>query len=165
MVQTIDPVAENKTYLRYAAFTLLLSFILFNFIIGTAFVSGESMLPTYRDGTLLVFMRNDEVSYGDVVIVDSDSYNKTLIKRVIGMSGDEIEIISGTIYRNGEALTEQYASEDLETNRSAVTVPDGCLYIVGDNRTNSLDSRYEEVGFVDASNVRGVVLFANLQPK
>ena len=134
--------------------------ILFNVIIGIVTVNGESMEPTYYDGDRIIVSRIvPKYSYGDVVVInvkdDAVIGTTNIIKRVVGVPGDVIEITpEGYVKVNGEyeelKLPETYNDGIFD---SAVTVPEGCLYVLGDNRGVSYDSRY--LGFIDESQVYG----------
>ena len=96
-----------------------------------------------------------------VITQDND---EPLIKRVIGLEGDKIFIdnTSGIVYRNGEPLDEPYVRGGYTNNshqNGAVTVPEGCVYVLGDNRPVSRDSRSPSVGCPSLKNVVGVVTF------
>ena len=114
--------------------------------------------------------QEDEVTFnkGDVVIVDSYiPYGKPLVKRVIGKAGDTIDIdfTAGIVYRNGEALEEPYTAEPTYTYEGMdfpLTVPDNCLFLMGDNRNASLDSRSSYVGCIDERDILGKVLLCFL---
>ena len=124
-------------------------------------VDGISMNPGLLDGQRLLITRLLTPAYGDIVVTDSRiDYGKPLIKRVIGKAGDTIDIdfASGIIYRNGEALDEPYTAEPTYTRLDMtfpVTVPEGTIFVMGDNRNNSLDSRRSDIGFVDIRDVMG----------
>lgn len=139
--------------------------LVFTFGVRMIRVQGESMLPTLQSGQrLLITSFPRELTYGDIVIIDEyTSYGKPLVKRVIGMEGDTIDIDfeAGVVYRNGEALDEPYTAEPTylqETMEFPVTVPEGCIFVLGDNRNYSTDSRDERVGFVDLRDVLGCVI-------
>lgn len=92
-------------------------------------------------------------------ILQDDSSTKDLVKRVIAVGGDRITIKDGVVKVNGKVLDEEYISKDNYTDGDIdTTVPKGKLFCMGDNRRNSLDSRYSEVGFVPESRLVGNVL-------
>ncbi len=139
--------------------------LVFTFGVRMIRVQGESMLPTLQSGQrLLITSFPRALQYGDIVIIDEyTSYGKPLVKRVIGMEGDTIDIDfeAGVVYRNGEALDEPYTAEPTylqETVEFPVTVPEGCIFVLGDNRNYSTDSRDVRVGFVDLRDVLGCVI-------
>ena len=137
-----------------------------------AVVSGESMTNTFQDGDKLIYAKKVDITYGDIVVCKSDTWNHILIKRVIGMSGDTIDIDfeTGTVIRNGEPLQEDYLKEkpflplkeipDVQVTEVTypVTVPEGCYMVMGDNRNGSVDSRTEEIGFIPESGMYGKVI-------
>ena len=104
--------------------------------------------------------------YGDIVVFQTDSYSKTepLIKRVIATEGQTIDIDfnSGTVYVDGKALDEGYVNTPTNVSEDftgPVTVPQGCVFVMGDNRNSSLDSRDNRVGMVDRRCLIGRVYF------
>jgi len=106
-----------------------------------------------------------EVKFGDIVVfesklLDERGGNKSLIKRVIGLPGDIIEVKDGAAYRNGDRLNEPYI-KDGETpgTMAPVTVPADSFFVLGDNRQVSMDSRTSEIGFVTDDKIRGKVIF------
>lgn len=139
--------------------------LIFTFAVRIIQVDGSSMNPTLYNGERVLICTFLKPDYGDVVIIDSYiPYGKPLVKRVIGKAGDTIDIDfeQGIVYRNGEPLDEPYTAETTWTYESVnfpITVPDGCLFIMGDNRNNSKDSRDREIGCVDTRDVLGVALW------
>jgi signal peptidase I len=140
----------------------LLCWLIFGFVFKLAYINGDSMEPTLHDGGLLIGNKlfKGPVERGDIVVVQRPG--KIIIKRVIGIEGDTINIDSrtGEVYLNGTVLDEPYLSEN--TIHSGIfdmplTVPDGHIYILGDNRAESLDSRY--IGTVPASDVICKMMF------
>lgn len=146
-----------------AAFFAIIFFIILNIFLFPAKVDGGSMLPNYVDGDRLLVSRlaytNSLPKYGDVVIFYSETKRYTLIKRVIGLPGDQIEIKDGKVFRNGTKLDESdYIN--IETNGDMnVIVEAGHVFVLGDNRPDSADSRYAEVGQVDIAEIKGKVIF------
>lgn len=139
--------------------------LLFTFGARVIRVDGESMHPTLENGERLVISSWDtHPQKKDIVIIDSHSdYQKPLVKRVIATAGDTVDIdfAAGIVYVNGEAQAEPYTAEPTYVQESAtfpLTVPQGCLFLMGDNRNHSLDSRSVEVGCVDERDVLGRAL-------
>lgn len=139
--------------------------LVFTFVVRIVQVDGSSMNPTLYNGDRVLIASFMQPQYGDVVVVDSYiPYGKPLVKRVIGKAGDTIDIDFdlGIVYRNGEALWEPYIKEPTlmyEGVNFPIIVPDGCLFLMGDNRNNSKDSRDREIGCVEEGDVLGVALY------
>lgn len=128
--------------------------LLFVIVFGVAYSSGMSMYPTVKDDTVLITCRLKEPDYGDIVTIYSDELDKVLLKRVIGKEGDKISIKNGVVYRNNKKLTEEF-NKDVTTNLN-YTVEANHLFVMGDNRNNSTDSRY--LGALPVNNLRGTVI-------
>ena len=145
-----------------AALVLVLVFSFFFRIIQ---VDGSSMVPTLVNGDkLIVWGAGYTPQRGDVVIVDSyTSYGKPLVKRVIAKGGDTVSIdyATGTVAVNGEVLQEDYIAEPTYLGYDVqfpYTVPEGTVFVMGDNRNQSLDSRSTYVGCIDERDILGRVL-------
>ena len=127
-------------------------------------VDGHSMDPTLSNGQRLVITRLKSPDYGDIVVTDSRiDYGKPLVKRVIGKAGDVIDIdfTAGVVYRNGQALDEPYTAEGTylaEGVSFPLTVPENGLFLMGDNRNHSSDSRSSLIGCVDTRDILGVAV-------
>lgn len=151
-----------KGILGYGAVAVI-SACLFLFVLKIAYVSGNSMNDTYKDGDTLLCSRLSTPKRGDIVICDTD-LKKTLVKRVIGTAGDTIYIDfeTGEVRVNGEVLSEPYIKEPTYLDAGAfeypITVPEGCYFVMGDNRNHSSDSRDKNVGYIKADQVQGKVL-------
>ena len=146
-----------------AALVLVLVFSLFFRIIQ---VDGESMVPTLQNGDkLIVWGAGYAPQRGDVVIVDSyTSYGRPLVKRVIAKGGDTISIdyATGTVEVNGKVLEEDYIAEPTYLGYDVefpYTVPEGTVFVMGDNRNASTDSRDARLGCVDTRYIMGRVYF------
>lgn len=140
--------------IRVILIAVLLSLLAANSGIKIVFVAGDSMLPNYENGNLVIATKWQEASTGDVVVIRSPS-NKNAIKRIIGMAGDTIEIIDGQLYRNSEIVIEGYIVKD-RTTFSPVFIPEGMVFVLGDNRPNSIDSR--EYGCLPIDEIIGTVM-------
>ncbi len=147
-------------------FALTLVLIILLFFVRTMTVNGTSMVPTLSDGDQLLarsFMYSPE--RGDIVVVDGyTQFGLPLVKRVIGVSGDvvDIDFNTGVVTVNGEVLDEEYIADP--TTRSfdvsfPVTVPEGKVFLMGDNRLYSKDSRSSDIGMIDERDLLGKVFF------
>ncbi len=144
-------------------------------VIKPTIVKESSMEPTlYENNYLLVnklaYITADHPDYGDIIVFESDidkedgSGKKLLIKRVIGVENDIISISDGVVYRNGTALSEPYTLEGYTSGDVYnYRVPQDQVYVMGDNRSISLDSRAEEVGTVSEDDIVGKA-FIRLYP-
>ena len=160
-------VAEVYEWVESCVIAVGVILLVFAFAALTATVSGPSMLPTLHDGDRLLLVQAGyrDPQYGDVVVVDrSQRGEPPIIKRVIGRAGDEIDIDfeTGQVRRNGRALDEPYLYEPTLTRRDVefpVTVPEGSVFVMGDNRNHSADSRTREIGMIDLRRVMGKAVY------
>lgn len=146
--------------LIYAILLILLIFAFFFRVVG---VNGDSMNPTLSSGDwLTVSAITSEVKTGDIVVITQpNSLNEPLIKRVIAKGGDTVNIdfIEGTVTVNGKILYEPYIAEKTEISGDYVyplEIPEGYIFVMGDNRNDSLDSRFRTIGLIDERYVLGV---------
>lgn len=150
---------ELKEWIKTIIFAIFI-YLLMSIFIFSVKVDGDSMNPTFTDGNFLFSSRDylvGEYNRGDVVVFDSPSLGRALIKRVIGVPGDAVKIEGGKVFVNGEEINEPYINNPpLETLE--VVVSEGHYFLMGDNRQNSLDSRYSLVGLVDKSQMMGKVV-------
>ena len=153
-----------ETAAAFAAAVVIL-FIVFTFILRGVGVQGDSMQPTLQDGDWLAVSALSRASYGDVVILTQpNSMDKPLVKRVIAMGGDEVNIdfISHVLTVNGKVLDEPYITAVTEESGDVqfpLVVPKGQVFVLGDNRNNSLDSRFSLVGCIDENYILGVAKY------
>ena len=126
---------------------------------GVAIISGNSMNPTYNNGNIKIYKVTKECKREDVVIftgtVEQYGTEKEVIKRVIAVAGDTVSVLDGVVHVNGIPLQEEYAKGNT-TDLEEIVVPEECIYVMGDNREYSLDSR--EVGFISTDQVIGKVV-------
>lgn len=136
--------------------------LLFAFFVRIVTVDGSSMLPTFQDGDrLMLSIMDTHYERGDVIVVDRYT-DDPLIKRVIAVGGDTISIdADGRVYINGKYIYEGYIQGEtvLRDFGGEVKVPQGYLFIMGDNRTTSKDSRSAEIGLVSVKDVVGKAIF------
>ena len=157
---------EAYDWIQSLISALLICVLVFVFVLRIMDVHGTSMFPTLNNGDkVLVSDLFYEPSRGDIVVFKKDSYddNKALVKRVVAVAGDvvNIEFEKGVVYVNGEALEEDYIDVLTTTKIDFIgpqTVPDNCLFVMGDNRNASTDSRDKRIGMVDKRLVIGKVL-------
>lgn len=153
---------ELYEWVESAVLAVVFVVLLFTFAARTSVVSGTSMLQTLQSGDMLVISRlGGAVQPGDIVVATKPYYaNEPIIKRVIATGGQSVDIDfdGGVVYVNGEALDESYTNTP--TNKKydmdfPLTVPEGYLFLMGDNRNGSLDSRSTEIGLVDERYILG----------
>jgi signal peptidase I len=131
---------------------LAVALIVKTFLIQAFFIPSGSMESTLQIGDRVLVNKLSyqlhDIHRGDIVVFErppkvADSEIKDLIKRVVGLPGDVVEGKDGKVYVNGEALEEQYLDEGKETTPfAALTVPEHQIWVMGDNRGNSQDSRF-----------------------
>ena len=138
----------------------MLAFCIRTFVVEPYLVSGPSMLPTLENRERLLV--NKFIYYvsdpkkGEVIVFKYPSdTTRDFIKRVIATGGDSIEIIDGRVFVNGENIKEAYIKEPFHTNYRKTIVPEGHVFVMGDNRNNSEDSRFSDVGFVAKNLIKG----------
>lgn len=162
--------SEALAWIRDIAIAVIAA-LLISRIITPTIVQEHSMEDTLQNRNYLILLRTaykfgEKPEYGDIVVFRSDlinednGKNKLLIKRVVARGGDTIAIRDGVVYRNGEALDEPYTKDGYTNGAMDETlVPEGYLFLCGDNRLVSLDSRSETVGFVDEKRLIGKAVF------
>lgn len=144
------------------------------YFIRPTIVKQTSMENTLHENDYMVMYRlaykNHDPERGDIIIFQSSLVNeesgrdKLLIKRVIGLPGDDITISDGKVYINGEEYIEDYTKDgytpafEIPPEGGTYTVPDGMYFCMGDNRAGSVDSRRSEVGSVPRENIKGKVV-------
>lgn len=169
---------EILEWVACLAAAVLITLILRNFVFTIVRVDGSSMEPTLYDSERLVMVRlGYEPEAGDIVVVDvsdkegiskQEGEKRRYIKRVIGMPGDTLRFEEAdgriVVLRNGEILEEPYISSDVYSTMDVAigtdyTVPEDHVFVMGDNRPRSADSRTDSVGCIHVDNVLGEAAF------
>ena len=156
--------SELIAWIRDIAIAIIIALVISRFITPTI-VQEHSMDDTLHNNDYLILWKMayvfGEPDYGDIVVFRSDllnekGENKLLIKRVVAKGGDTIELHDGYVYRNGQQLTETYTKDGYTHGYiEATVIPEGQLFLLGDNRAVSVDSRDPAVGFVDEELLEG----------
>lgn len=155
---------EILEWLESIVFASVVAIFLFVFVMRLAAVEGHSMEPTlYENDRLIIRTMGYEPEFGDVVVLDIPDTDP-LIKRIIATEGQEVDIDfeNGVVYCDGVALDEPYVAEPTyreEDVEFPVTVPEGCVFVMGDNRNHSTDSRDSMVGMVSVEHIVGEAVF------
>lgn len=165
--------------LQFFAILLIVLVVGYIFVVTPNQVDGLSMFPTFNNDEILLtnripqwigttsFGAQWDYQRGDIVIMKLPNHDKEIVKRVIGIPGDTIELVDGRVVRNGEVISESYLTPELYTDYgdlliegAGLTVAPGNLLVMGDNRTgsNSLDSRFIELGPVERQYIIGKVI-------
>lgn len=141
---------------------LVAIFVIFRFIIGISVIGGESMYPGLKDGDIVVYLRTvKEYHPGDVISMRVPS-GEYYVKRIAACGGDVVEVDNGSVYVNGELLVDEHSHGSTEKETGAVIYPykvrDGNVFVLGDNREESMDSR--AFGEVNLRQIKGRIIFA-----
>ncbi|WP_449540470.1 signal peptidase I [Ferdinandcohnia sp. Marseille-Q9671] len=166
------PAKKNFSFIKSLGVSLVLVVFFRTFLFTNYIVEGESMMPTLEDGNLLMVnkigMKIGELDHFDIVVFHKNK-EEDFVKRVIGLPGDQVEYRDDVLYINGKSVPEPYLDKfkekifvgqltgdfTLEEVTGATTVPDDHIFVIGDNRLDSWDSRH--FGFVRMDQVVGKV--------
>lgn len=157
---------KSKSAIKDLILILLIAFIINSFLFQNAVVSGNSMSPTLKDKNIVLV---DKISYrfskparGDIVVFPyKENHSTKYIKRIIALPNDRIDIKNDGIYINSEKLNEEYILEEMFSFGNVdfpLTVPEGEYFVLGDNRNDSIDSRYSDIGFIPKDRLIGKVI-------
>ncbi len=157
----------NWKWLLIPASALLAAILLNTFCIVCAIVPSSSMESTVKKGSLILANRlayiNETPDRGDVILFYHEELGTSLImKRVIGLPGETVAIVSGQVYVNQKPLSEPYVTGSDKGNFGPVNVPDEHYFVLGDNREDSHDARFWENPFVSNKEIRAKAAFTLL---
>ena len=159
---------EIISWIQIIVAAVIIALVLHNFIIANSRVPTGSMENTIMSksrviGSRLAYLTSDP-ERGDVVIFhfpDDPTGKIYSVKRVIGLPGETVNVVDGKVYINDSdtPLDEPYLPEPMEGSYGPYTVPEGCYFMMGDNRNNSLDARFWKNRFVEKDKIIAKVLF------
>ncbi|MDR0570847.1 MAG: signal peptidase I [Clostridiales Family XIII bacterium] len=154
-----------KEWIRDILIAVAVALLIMQFIKPTI-VKEHSMEPTLYENNYIFLSKQQyrfsDIKHGQIVVFHSnleseDGKEKLLIKRVIAVPGDELEITGGAVYLNGEMLKEDYIKEQYTIGYVGdMMIPEGKVFVMGDNRQNSFDSRNPDVGLVSEDKIIGM---------
>lgn len=164
---------ELYSILHDFAYILAAVTIVFVFVVRLVGVSGSSMFPTLVDHDYMLLQSNflsADYEKGDIVVMTVPAFgSEPIVKRIIATEGQTVDIDfdAGVVYVDGQVLEEDYIYEPTFLDYSdglsyPATVPEGCVFVMGDNRNHSTDSRYAPVGMVDTRRIMGKVFCIGL---
>ena len=164
-----NPARSILYYLHDVVYFLALIIIVLLTCFRVVVVSGDSMKRTLLDGDLLILISNTfytDPQQGDIIVASKDSFEdgEPIIKRVIAVEGQRVDInfATGSVYVDGNLLEEVYISSRTTTDEGTtfpLVVDEGCVFVLGDNRIRSKDSRSEEIGLIDKREILGKAVF------
>lgn len=159
-------------YMHDLSYMLIAIMILFLVFFRVIVVSGDSMMQTLIDGDYILLVSNlfyRQPEQGDIIVASKDSFDDgaAIIKRVIATEGQivDIDFVNGIVYVDGLPLEEPYIN-NLTTRSEGLPFPqiveEGCIFVLGDNRDVSKDSRHPEIGQIDTRQILGKAIFLML---
>ena len=158
--------AEVYDWIQCIIFALVFCVLLFVFAVRMVNVVGHSMVPTLEQNDKVVISNLFyHPKQGDIVVLRKQTLmEEPIVKRIIATEGQTVDIDfeDGVVYVDGKALDEPYVNEpvhDRENFEGKITVPEGCVFVMGDNRNASTDSRDARLGCVDERYIMGRVYF------
>ena len=160
---------NTMLYIHDLIYLLAGILVVFLLVFRVIVVSGSSMYSTLVDGDYLLLLSNvfyHEPEQGDIVVISKETFDngKPIVKRVIATEGQTVDIdfVNGIVYVDGVALEEDYINSPTTVDEGMpfpLVVEDGCIFVLGDNRGVSMDSRDPDIGLIDTREVLGRAIF------
>lgn len=152
--------SEIKDWIVSIAVAIILALLIRHFVAEIYRVDGQSMRPTLQNNEKVLVNKFIYHVYppqrGDIIVFEyPKDPSRNFVKRVIALPGDTIEIRNGNVYLNGQLQNEPYILSVTRGDYPLQTVPEGHIFVMGDNRNNSEDSRFDDVGFVSYNLIEG----------
>lgn len=162
-MRRVNGMSRLFDFVEMLVLTVAAVLLLAGFLVRHTLVQGGSMNNTLMDGQhLLISDVNYKPENGDIVVfvpLNHSDRSTPFIKRVIAVGGQTVEIRGGVVLVDGLAQSEEYLSRSKgHSDYPETVVPEGCVFVLGDNRTNSRDSREDDVGMVDVRSILGKVI-------
>ena len=160
---------RTRSYLLFVLLIGCICYLVSHFVVQLYFVNGSSMEPTYTSGQPVLLQKfglPDCLDYNDVVVIRHETLGRDIVKRIVALPGDTVQITDGLLYVNGEEhFTPANLSpmEDAGNASSPITLQPGEYFVLGDNRNHSIDSRFDEVGIILAPTIAGKVIFPTVR--
>jgi len=152
---------EALSWVLTIAIAIAVAFFFRFFVVEIIRVDGPSMEDTLYTDEQLIVTKLDYVfgkpERGDIIVTKFEGRNGLFVKRIMGLPGETIKIEDGNVYINGEKIDDKYATEKPDSPMAAEEIPKDCVFVMGDNRNNSTDSRV--VGPVPMQDIVGVAHF------
>ena len=152
---------EAWEWLKALVLAILLAVLLRHFVLDNYIVDGSSMLPTLHDQERVLVYKlghrlGSEPARGDIIVFQyAREPWRAFVKRVIGIAGDTVAVRDGQVYVNGQPISEPYLSAATLGDYKPITVQPGTVFVMGDNRNFSMDSRDASVGLVSVNTIKG----------
>ena len=161
---------RTRSYLLFVLLIGCICYLVSHFVVQLYFVNGSSMEPTYTSGQPVLLQKfglPDCLDYNDVVVIRHETLGRDIVKRIVALPGDTIQITEGILYVNGvpQPTPDGFSLlEDAGKAAAPLTLAPGEYFVLGDNRNNSEDSRFSNIGNINKKYIVGKIWFT-VSPK
>ena len=156
---------RTRSYLLFVLLIGCICYLVSHFVVQLYFINSSSMEPTYTSGQPVLLQKfglPDCLDYIDVVVIRHETLGRDIVKRIVALPGDTVQIKNGTVYVNGKVFDEKIEAASIEHAELAedeIEVGEDEFFVLGDNRNNSEDSRYANIGNVKKEYIVGKAWF------